>query len=75
MSKTWSALIIIGVGLLFVLFAWEIIQITGGARSAVNQIVIAMPRSNLIPGELLNQFTSSNEFLTFLQREAAEGTE
>ncbi len=75
MSKTWSALIIIGVSLLFILFGWEIIQITGGARSAVNQVVITMPRNNLIPDELLEQFASSNEYQSFLQREAAQGAE
>lgn len=67
MSRTWSILIIIGLSILFVVFGWEILQISGGAKSNVNEIIIPMPRNTLIPQELSDQLINSSEYTNFVQ--------
>ncbi len=49
MNKLFMYLVGTGVLILVLIVGWEVLQISSGLRSTVNQTVIPMPRSTIFP--------------------------
>jgi len=52
----------VGVIILIMVIAWEVIQINSGLNSNINQIVVGMPRENIFTTNL-EQFLSDKSIL------------
>jgi hypothetical protein len=62
MNRPWLVLIIVGIVILIATIAFQFYQVSSGAESKINQIIIPMPRSNLITKNLETHLLSDPNF-------------